>query len=459
MRTGALAAPALAPDALTMVTVPFPGAVPAHSLPELLFWWAPRDGGEVAGIGVAAEVTASGPDRFAEVERRAAELFARIASDEASGAGESAWTPRLWGGLAFAPGGADAAPWADFGDAWFVLPRLLYRRDGGRAWLTLVCDAGEASGEDARALARAEAARLAAAVSAAPSGRATALDRAGERGPAAALLGLRQIDPAVWRDRVGSIRAAIADGACEKIVYARRTDVELEQAVDAGALLARLDRRHPHCFRFAFRRGEAIFAGASPERLIARSGDRVESEALAGSIGGSGGTAARALLDSRKDRGEQEVVERALVGALAPLCRTLDVAPEPEARQLRDVLHLCTPVRGQLARPLHLLQLAEALHPTPAVGGWPKAAALAWIAGHEQAPRGWYAGAVGWFDAAGDGELAVAIRSGVVAGSRVYAYAGAGIVAESDPDAEYAETGLKQRALLDVIGVEAEERV
>jgi isochorismate synthase EntC len=151
------------------------------------------------------------------------------------------------------------------------------------------------------------------------------------------------------------------------------------------------------------------------------------------------------------------VVERALVRALAPLCRSLDVAPAPEVRALRDVLHLCTPVRGQLARPLHLLQLAEALHPTPAVGGEPTAPALAWIAGHEQAPRGWYAGPVGWFDASGDGELAVAIRSGLVAGRKGYAWAGSGIVAESDPDAEYAETGVKQRALLDVLGVEAEE--
>jgi isochorismate synthase len=448
MMTSALAAQVPSPDALTLVTVPFPEpAPPPSALPDALFWWAPREGAEVAGLGIAAEITARGPARFDEVERRAAELFARVAVVEEAGA--PAWTPRLFGGFAWSPGAADAAPWVDFGDAWFVLPRLLYRREAGRAWLSLVIDGQEARVEDARAIARAEVDRLAAALRGASDGRTIG---------APSVRSLHQLDPSVWRDRVGSIRSAIADGACEKIVYARRTDVELAQAVDARALLARLDHRHPGCFRFAFRRGEAVFAGASPERLIARSGHRVESEALAGSIGGHGGTAARALLDSRKDRGEQEVVERALVGALSPLCSALDVAPEPEVRQLRDVLHLCTPVRGQLARPLHLLQLAAALHPTPAVGGWPTASAVAWIAANE-APRGWYAGPVGWFDASGDGELAVAIRSGLVAGARVYAFAGAGIVAESDPDAEYAETGLKQRALLDVIGVEAEARV
>jgi menaquinone-specific isochorismate synthase len=450
MLTGALAARVQAPDALAMITLPVPEpAPPALSLPDLLFWWAPRDGGEVGGVGIAAEVTARGPDRFAEVERRAAELLARVAVHDAAGA--PPWTPRLFGGFAFAPGAADAPPWTDFGDAWFALPRLLYRRDGQRAWLSVVF--GEAGGAAARDQAVGEAERLLAALRAA--------GQSGPRTGAPALRSLRQLDPALWSEHVRRIRAAIADGACEKIVYARRTEVELEQAIDTAALLARLEARHPGCFRFAFRRGGAVFAGASPEQLIARRGDRVESEALAGSIAGSAGAgeaalAARALLDSRKDRGEQEVVERALVRALAPLCRSLDVAPAPEVRALRDVLHLCTPVRGLLARPLHLLRLAAALHPTPAVGGEPTAPALAWIASHEQAPRGWYAGPVGWFDAAGDGELTVAIRSGLVAGQRAYAWAGAGIVAESDPDEEYAETGLKQRALLDVLGVEAE---
>jgi isochorismate synthase EntC len=100
-----------------------------------------------------------------------------------------------------------------------------------------------------------------------------------------------------------------------------------------------------------------------------------------------------------------------------------------------------------------VLDLVDALHPTPAVGGVPTASALDWIATHEPAPRGWYAGPVGWFDAAGDGEFAVALRSGLLVGNRAYVYAGAGIVAESDADAEYAETDLKQRALLGALGV------
>jgi salicylate biosynthesis isochorismate synthase len=456
---GALAAPVPAPDALTIVTLALPEpAPPALALPDLLFWWAPRDGGEVAGIGVAAEVVARGPDRFAEVERRGAEILARVSVVDAAGA--PPWTPRMFGGFAFAPGAADVPPWADFGDAWFVLPRVLYRREGHRGWLSVVVGGG---GSAARERAVAEADRVLGGLRAAAARLDTPVSHGAldSRNGSAAPCSLRQLDPAVWGDRVRSIRASIAGGTYEKIVYARHTEVELAEAIDTRALLSRLDQRHPGCFRFAFRRGGAMFAGASPERLVARSGDLVESEAMAGSIAGSdagadaAGAAARALLDSRKDRGEQEMVERALVRALEPLCRSLEVAPVPEVRVLRDVLHLCTPLRGELARPLHLLQLAAALHPTPAVGGEPTAPALAWIERHEQAPRGWYAGPVGWFDATGDGELAVAIRSGLVAGRRAYAWAGAGIVAESDPAAEYAETGLKQRALLDVLGVGA----
>src|SRR5690606_14018712 len=143
---------------------------------------------------------------------------------------------------------------------------------------------------------------------------------------------------------------------------------------------------------------------------------------------------------------------RAIARALAPLATSLELAPVPEVRELRHVVHLCTPVRARLERPRPLLELAAARRPPPAVGGAPGERAVGWLARHERAPGGWYAGAVGWFDAAGDGELAVAIRSGLVAGSRAWLWAGAGIVAESDPDAEYAETGLKQRALLDVLG-------
>jgi isochorismate synthase len=429
-------------ERLAFVTVAVEDAPPAWAMPDLLFWWAPGGGVETAGLGVALEVTARGPNRFAEVRRRGAEALARVTAIDLADA--PAWTPRLHGGFAFAPGAADEAPWSAFGDAWFGLPRVMYRREGNRGWLSLVVDGS--SRPEARSAAREraedEAARLVRRM------RATAA--APEALPP--VEAVRQLDPALWSARVEEIRAAIAAGQFEKIVAARRAEVELAAPVDHALLLARLDARQPDCFRFAFRRGGALFAGASPERLISRSGDLVESEALAGSISGGSRAAASTLLASRKDLGEHAVVTRAIARALAPVCSSIDMPAAPEVRELRHVMHLCTSVRGRLERPRHVVDLAAALHPTPAVGGEPSAAAQAWIAGTEETPRGWYAGAVGWFDAAGDGELAVAIRSGLVAGHRAYVYAGAGIVAESSPEAEYAETGLKQRALLDVLG-------
>jgi len=419
-------------EALTAVTVPVPEPVPPlWAFPDLAFWWAPREGDEVAGLGVAAEVRARGGDRFGELRRRAAELLARVTTIDPPEA--PPWTPRLHGGLSFAPGSADAPPWSDFGDACFQLPRALLRRQEGRTWLTVLGRA-PSNGQAERTLER----LLAAAREAGAAGRPPELRAVHELGRHA------------WRAQVEEVRAAIAARACEKIVVARRTEVELAAPLDPPALLARLDARHPDCYRFAVRRGEALFAGASPERLVALSGDRVESEAMAGSIASAGG--ARALLDSRKDRGEHAVVTRAIARNLAPLCSTLELAPAPEVRALRHVMHLCTPVRGLLDRPRHLLEVAAALHPTPAVGGEPTERALDWIEKRE-APRGWYAGAVGWFDRDGDGELAVALRAGLVTGERAWVWAGAGIVAESDPDAEYAETGDKQRAFLDALGL------
>ena len=429
MLTSALPLAQRAVEALTAVTVPVPEPVPPFwSLPDLAFWWAPREGDEVAGFGVAAEVRARGADRLGEVRRRAAEVLARVSVIDPPEA--PPWVPRLHGGFAFAPGAADQPPWSDFGDASFQLPRALLRRQEGRTWLTVIGRA-PASGQAERTLERLLAAR-----EAAPA-----------RAPS--LLRVHQTSPELWRAQVEEVRGLIAAGACEKIVLARRTEVELAAPLDARALLARLGGRHPDCFRFAVRRGAALFAGASPERLVAVTGDRVESEAMAGSIASGG--AARTLLDSRKDRGEHAVVARAITRHLAPLCSELAVAPAPEVRRLRHVMHLCTPVRGQLDPPRHLLEVAAALHPTPAVGGEPTGRALDWIAARE-APRGWYAGAVGWFDRDGDGELAVALRAGLVEAERAWVWAGAGIVAESDPDAEYAETGDKQRAFLDALG-------
>lgn len=408
----ALPAPVVAPETFLRVA---PGACGAI--------WAPPEGLQLAAAGVAARIDVTGARRFEDLREQADALFARL---DVRGNGPA---PRLIGGLAFAAGGA-TGPWSAFGDGSFVLPRLTYLSDGERAWL--LC-AGEAAGNTDLVL--------------------SALAAPAPRRLAPLPAHVTQMAPAAWRDLVGAIRAEIAGGRFEKIVIARACRVDLPRALDDLAVLERLAADHPDCTRFAIRRGGATFLGATPERLVARRGAEVLSEALAGSIAPD---RAAHLPARAKDRGEHELVVREIALRLAPLCATLDVPDAPEVRRLRHVAHLRTPISGRLRGDTHVLELAAALHPTPATGGVPTAGAVSWIAAHEPQPRGWYAGPIGWCDAAGDGELVVALRSGLLChsemGVRAHVFAGAGIVAGSDADAEWNETGLKQLTLLRALG-------
>ena len=437
-------------DAIARIAIPAPVA-PAAALWRIAgdaVLWEARDAElAIAGVGVAAAASAGGAARFDDVAESGAAVLARVVT---IGDGPPA---RLLGGFAFAPrGAAPQGAWASFGDAWFALPRWTYERRGSAAWLVLAIAPTEVrEAREARATARvhAEHAACVAALAeplAVPRARAEAtMDLPRER----------------WTEAIEDIREKIGAGHCRKVVAARARKVELAAPVDVAAVLAELGRRHPECTRFGVRRGSAAFVGATPERLIRRRGDEVDSEALAGSIARPARAIATddqalamALLDSGKDRGEHDLVVRAIEQGLGPWCRELTVPETPAVRTLRHVLHLHTPVHGTLFAPRHVLALAAALHPTPAVGGTPTSAALAWIATHEPAARGWYAAPVGWFDASGDGELAVAIRSGVIDGATATLHAGAGIVRDSDAAAEWAETEVKLRALSGAIGLE-----
>lgn len=424
-----------------VITVPAPH-VPVEALLEVMpdddgFLWAPPHGPAVAGVGVAFAARGHGSQRFAEVITAADELWPRLhAIDHPAVEAPAA---RLYGGFSFAPGN-DRAPWTDFGDADFMLPVWSYGRDDGAAWLRVVV-------HDWHEPARRN--RWVGAIEDVLGRMTAAAPRAAVAQPATTRID--EVSPARWRQQVEAIRAAIAANSCEKVVAARSTTITLAEPPQVTAVLARLGATYGDCFRFCVRRNGASFVGATPERLIARRGREIETEALAGTaaVGDEAG-----LLASAKDRGEQAPVVRAIRAILEPLCATLEIPAEPRIRTLPGMLHLQTRIRGTLgsAAP-HIIELVRALHPTPAVGGFPTAAALAWIAEHEPDPRGWYAGPVGWFDANGDGELAVAIRSGLLRGRQAHLFAGAGIVRDSDPDAELAEIRLKLRALSSHLGV------
>lgn len=409
----------------------------------------------LVGLGAAALLTPAGPGRLPLLREQAERLLGSMILRPAPGLPPI--PPRILGALAFAPGAAQAPPWTAFGDAVFLLPRWTYCSQGDVASLSMALPGDEGEAPAARA------ARAAAELEALLDG----LRHAGERaraaprrerspaidGPAAEGDGLLEQDLASWTAQIEDIRAAIRAGEFRKIVAARRALLPLAAPLRDTAVLAWLRGEQPGGTRFALRRGGATFLGATPERLLRKRGAALYTEALAGSIpiSGDGEQAARAaaqLQASAKDREEHDLVVQDLRARLAPLCAHLEAPAVPEVRALRQMLHLLTPVRGTLRQAVHALDLLDALHPTPAVGGVPREASLRWIERHEPAPRGLYAGPLGWFDAAGDGEFMVAIRSGLLTPTAAYVYAGAGITADSDPTAEYAETGLKQQALL-----------
>jgi isochorismate synthase len=281
------------------------------------------------------------------------------------------------------------------------------------------------------------------------------LERAAPPAPAAATASATiDEDPLdAWLQLVDDIGEEIARGALEKVVLSRRVTVPLSRGLDPADVLARLRVEAAESTRFLVRREGSVFLGATPERLAKKQGASLETEAVAGSMSTLDREAARRLFESSKDLAEHELVVREIVRALEPLAEHIEKPSEPELHELRHVLHLRTPIRAALRGAPHLLEVVERLHPTPAVGGVPTARALEWISSHERDERGWYAGPIGWFDLGGDGEMAVALRSGVLESDRAHLYVGAGIVEHSAAQAELAETRWKLQTLLSALGL------
>ncbi|AKC83981.1 hypothetical protein IMCC26134_06820 [Verrucomicrobia bacterium IMCC26134] len=248
--------------------------------------------------------------------------------------------------------------------------------------------------------------------------------------------------------------ARIEAGEFKKIVLARALDLTADRALHPLTMLNGLRQRFPDCYAFSAANGAGqSFIGASPERLIRVSQGMIETEALAGSIRRGAGASedaalAAALLRSEKDVREHSHVIGSIIRRLAPLGVLLEPVALPSVRKLANVQHLHTPMRGALPDGVRLLDLLAVLHPTPAVGGTPREAALSCIRELEGFPRGLYAGALGWVNARGGGEFFVGLRSALIDGAHARVYAGAGIVAGSQPDREFAETELKFQALL-----------
>jgi isochorismate synthase len=415
---------------------------------EAALWLRPSEGLALVGVGRAWAAEGGGPTRFHDAESAWQALV-----HDASLEGEA--TPTLLGGLGFTgriP--RDDDPWAPFGPSSLVLPKLLFAtRDGTTTLTAAAVGAPDPRTVDVRRDQLTERARALTPPSAGMVARPVFARLRTERS---------QPDRANWDRTVETMAGAVGRGRLDKVVLARRVDLRSPVELDVPNALRRLVASAPESTIYAFRRAGRTFLGATPERLVRVDGRRFRTAAIAGTIGRGADEAedaklARDLLASEKDREEHAIVVQFIRGLLTPLAEQLTVAPSPSVMTLRFVQHLATEIEGTLSEDAGLLALGERLHPTPAVGGEPRDAALTMIDEHEGFERGWYAGPVGWLNGAGDGELCVALRCGIVDRTRATLFAGCGIVADSDAAREWEESRIKLQAVVSALGMLEDE--
>jgi salicylate biosynthesis isochorismate synthase len=357
----------------------------------------------------------------------AARLWRRLRESIAP-AGPIGTGPIAVGGFAYRPDRDPGGPWSGFPAVLFRVPALAVTRVRGRTFAT----AATAGAEELLELA--------------PTG---------VRAPAARRLEITSVrNQVAWTAAVESAAKRLRAGDAAKVVLAREVIARGDGVVSAGMVARSLRAAYPSCFTYLVTGADGTaFAGASPELLVRRSGGRAFSQPMAGSVARGANEAdddrlARELVESAKDNAEHRIASKFVVEALRKFSRTVE-AREPEVVRFTNIQHLATTISAELAKPaVEALDLAAALHPTPAVGGWPRPAAEALIDELEGLERGWYAGAVGWTDGQGDGEFAVALRCGLLWEDGARLYAGVGVMPDSDPARELEETELKFKALL-----------
>jgi salicylate biosynthesis isochorismate synthase len=442
---------------LATLSLPLPGgvdptAVVCASRREGEHWFVleqrDRESAALAGLGEVVRLEADGARRFADVAERWRALCSDAVGED--GGGVEAGGPVALGGFAFAPNGGAAPHWSGFQPASLIVPEVALRRsshDGEpsvRLTLAMLASPDDVPDDlHARACERLRELRERPLplLDPAPTGRFQVASA---------------MPPEHFEEAVSRAVQTIRGGQLEKIVLAREVQVHAPVPYDPAAVLGVLRAEFPSCFVFCVGRGDAALVAASPELLVRREGHRVSTLALAGSTRRSADPSVddhlgEQLLRDPSYREEHAIVARRIERMLRPHAIWVAAAPEPTLARIANIQHLATPIRAQLATPLDALELAGMMHPTPAVGGEPLDRAAPLIPALEGLDRGWYAGPVGWIDATGDGEFCVALRCALLRGPVARCFAGNGIVRDSDPAKELAETEVKLQALLPLL--------
>lgn len=416
----------------------------AHYFGERFFWKEPNDEIMLIGLGIAHQIQCDQTrDRFNQVEQEW-ERFLKEAlifnPDCEIGVG-----PVIFGGFSFDPYKEKTRLWSQYAESVFYLPVHMLSIIKGQAYLTtnIVCAPEDHHSLLAKVLD--ERNQLLASLS------------KNERHNPAELLETKEILPEAWKETVNGIVKELKEGPLKKVVLARELRMKFDTTVEAGMVLERLNKQQHESFIFALESNGDCFLGASPERLVKKQGNEIFSTCLAGSIP-RGNSAeedmelGKQLLHDQKNLIEHQYVVEMIKAALEESCDEIILPEKPQLMKIRDIQHLYTPVIGKCGKDTSLLLLVERLHPTPALGGLPKQEAVEKIREVEQLDRGLYAAPIGWLDYQGNGEFAVAIRSGLIQGSEASLFAGCGVVADSDSESEYLETSLKFRPMLRALG-------
>ena len=420
---------------------------------ERFYFESSQSPAAIAGLGVAAQISRNGPNRFANLGYTLREFFQCILCVNES---NSMPRPILLGGGAFFDH-TEPGLWDSFPSASLILPRYALIRVGAEYFFSVnQLSAGNESLANTSRRARIETenflAQLEAAVLPPPSipDEITSIETS-------------RTD---WQNAILQSIEMIRQGRLKKVVMARPVHVNGNRPLDVPALLENLGESSPSCFRFLFEfTPGTTFAGATPERLVSvlesdglppKSGAKFTTAAVAGSIRrgefpGEDESLGQQLLTSAKDQSEHAFVVNEIREKMSPLVEILNVDSAPKLLRLPNIQHLRTDITGVLKPNHNILNIVAALHPTPAVGGTPTESALRLIRKLEGFERGWYAGPVGWVDSNGNGAFVVAIRSGLFHDNAATLFGGAGIVADSDPQKEWDETGLKIRFLLNAM--------
>ncbi len=397
-------------------------------------WRPPGQPAVLAGFG--RELSFQG-ERNSILADAAIALRTSLATPRAD-SGPAVTRPAFFGGARFAPGSTHDPAWDAFGGWYFVMPRILLALTGDsiEGSVTLRLDPGTT--EEDIAL------RLSGCLDEMPSGCLDTRFRVPETAP----------EP--WQGAVQDALDEIAQGQYEKVVLARLARVEQPCTIDQGSVLTRLLSRFDGCHVFKLAMGGSAWTGASPELLCQAKDGAISTVALAGSRPRgtdpeSDAALAQRLVGSAKEQHEHALVVTALREGLAPFSHDLSIPEAPQVLRTATIQHLRTPICGRLNEDTTILDVLAALHPSPAVGGWPRPRAMQSIERLEGMDRGWYAGPIGRLGLDGDGEFAVALRSGLIRGNAAQLYAGAGIVCGSNPAREFAETETKLRAMVEAI--------